>query len=170
MTPKYLLEWVDLSLLGLSKVFRIKTNRLSGVAWTRFENSVRLSFLAVSWMVVSRVFLFKKNRLCCVMWRRFQNLIKSFMLGFHVFFLSFPCQDRWTLLCHEIFTKPRFRNTVKLSFVTLTCQCGVFMIWIDGPLGGSLVSCVQNSAHGNGKSIFAFKNTGELQMLPEEPP
>ena len=134
---KYLLEWVDLSLLGLSKVFRIKTNRLSGVAWTRFENSVRLSFLAVSWMVVSRVFLFKINRPWGVMWRRFQNLIKSFMLGFHVFFLSFPCQDRWTLLCHEIFTKPRFRNTVKLSFLTLTCQCGVFMIWIDGPLGGS---------------------------------
>ena len=99
---KYLLEWVDLSLLGLSKVFRIKTNRLSGVAWTRFENSVRLSFLAVSWMVVSRVFLFKINRPWGVMWRRFQNLIKSFMLGFHVFFLSFPCQDRWTLLCHEL--------------------------------------------------------------------
>ena len=86
---KYLLEWVDLSLLGLSKVFRIKTNRLSGVAWTRFENSVRLSFLAVSWMVVSRVFLFKINRPWGVMWRRFQNLIKSFMLGFHVFFSEF---------------------------------------------------------------------------------
>ena len=79
---KYLLEWVDLSLLGLSRVFRIKTNRLCGVVWTRFENSVIVSFLAVSWMVVSRVFLFKTNRLCCVMWRRFENVIKSFMLGF----------------------------------------------------------------------------------------
>ena len=96
---KYLLEWVDLSLLGLSRVFRIKTNRLCGVVWTRFENSVIVSFLAVSWMVVSRVFLFKTNRLCCVMWRRFENVNKSFMLGSQCFLKilsKYPC---WAFTC-----------------------------------------------------------------------
>ena len=131
MTPKYLLEWVDLSLLGLSRVFRIKIN-----SFVLCGQDLKIVPDCPSWLYPGWL-SDKTNRLCCVMWRRFENLIKSFMLGFHVFFLSFPCQDRWTLLCHEIFTKPRFRNTVKLSFLSLTCLCGVFLIWIDGPLGGS---------------------------------
>ena len=96
---KYLLEWVDLSLLGLSRVFRIKTNRLCGFVWTRFENSAIVSFLAVSWMVVSRVFLFKTNRLCCVMWRRFENVIKSFMLGFQCFLKILSKYSCWAFTC-----------------------------------------------------------------------
>ena len=96
---KYLLEWVDLSLLGLSRVFRIKTNRLCGVVWTRFENSVIVSFLAVSWMVVSRVFLFKTNRLCCVMWRRFENVIQSFVLGFQCFLKILSKYSCWAFTC-----------------------------------------------------------------------